>query len=262
MKKLFFALLLLPISFSSKGYNPIWANIDKRLINGVIAANTNAASVEKFFIKGNPKYGAKNLGFGWSERNSAIGGGYISLHATFYYYHDTIRSYTVYPQLPDDKHLHKMYMDWYSKGFSTTGGTIIPYLFGEQNILKPIKQYNKYQTQISQQLLEYMSPTSGDTYGYYGGYANTILQNREAFNKIKNQLTPELAIALLYSINPISRLTGIEYYLKNKSLFNNQAEIEDWAESIYNEVPKVDTLNGCIGSLEDARLLVLMYSSK
>ena len=59
-----------------------------------------------------------------------------------------------------------------------------------------------------------MSPASGLYYGGRGGFSMNLLQNRELFMGLENKLTKELVIQLMYSINPASRLTAIEYYYK------------------------------------------------
>ncbi len=114
---------------------------------------------------------------------------------------------------------------------------------------------------VSDKILEYATPNSGTVYGFFSGYNGTILKNRKAFIEIRDNLTNDQVIFLMYSINPVSRLTAFEYYIKNRKSFIEQASIEEWMEINLKEVPIVETSFGCIRESFDTRTLLQMYSS-
>ncbi|MBP9070077.1 MAG: hypothetical protein KBG47_11255, partial [Bacteroidia bacterium] len=101
----------------------------------------------------------------------------------------------------------------------------------------------------------YMSPESGLLYGYKGN-SGYYFQNRQAFINIKKHLNTESVILLMYSINPASRLTAIEYYLNHKQDFSETNKIDNWVETIFKKFPQTNTLRGCIMGPVDTRQLV------
>lgn len=103
-----------------------------------------------------------------------------------------------------------------------------------------------------------MTPTSGTMYGYAGG--GMIMQNRKAFLEIKDSLTNEQLILLLYSINPASRLTAIEYYWKRKGSLGNNEAIDKWVEQNFKEMPTVKSMSGCFSVTEETKSFVYMHS--
>ena len=105
-----------------------------------------------------------------------------------------------------------------------------------------------------------MSPLTGLYYGYGGGLPPTTLPNRKEFNEIKDSLTNEEIIALLYSINPVSRLTAIEYCIKKNNPIINERKIKKWIDKIYTEVPRISTMYGCIGTMDNSKDLVEKYA--
>jgi len=63
----------------------------------------------------------------------------------------------------------------------------------------------------------------------------------------------------MYAINPASRLTAIEYYLKHKELFSSQEEINKWIGMNFKEIPKINTMRGCFLVTEDPETLFPLY---
>lgn len=256
-----FTLLLFIQTVSAS--NPFWVHKDKKLIKGITQLNrTNPQGVEQYFIQKCDTTKEK-LGFGWTMWTPQIGGGYIGISATFIYYLDSIVSYTIKPRMPEEKGLIKKYKNWYQDSFTFESGRILPFIYNSDNILQPLKEYNGKVTPqtVPRKVLEYMTPNSGTMYGYVGGYGGKLIQNRKAFIEIKDSLTNDQVIFLMYSINPASRLTAIEYYLKHKDSFTNQQTLDEWIEKNFTEMPKIETLFGCIQELFDTRTLVYMYST-
>ena len=65
----------------------------------------------------------------------------------------------------------------------------------------------------------------------------------------------------MYSINPASRLTAVEYYYKNKDKFLNSIEINNWIDTIFTETPTIETLSGCVVRINNSRFLVEKYTT-
>jgi len=254
-------LTILTFTFASLktfAYNPFWTHADKKLIIAITNLDKNNPKEIEQYFKQKRESTKENLGFGWTLWSPGIGGGYISISATFYYYHDSLVSYTLTPQLPEEKGLLKRYKKWYKNYFEYSNSSIQAIKFNEIAILRPLKEYKGNLKSVSSKILDYMTPTSGTMYGYAGG--GMIMQNRVAFNKIKSNLTNEEVIFMLYSINPASRLTAIEYYWKHKDAFRKQESVDEWIEQNFKEMPNVDSMLGCSSVTENTRSYVYMYS--
>ncbi|MCB2377952.1 hypothetical protein LGH70_10195 [Hymenobacter sp. BT635] len=236
--------------------------MDKKIIdevNSVVKASPRA--VERYFIKRLRE--ADNLGFGWKVRGSAVGGGYISIKAKFYYRNDTLVSYSVFPELPDESKLKNTYANWYAPAFIVDSIEIKPFRYNDALLSTPLATYHEpySSTSMTKAIAAYMSPESGLEYGTYGGYSSSMLQNRKNFTNLQDSLSSGQVLLMMHAVNPASRLTAIEYYLKNKKLFTNQPHIEQWIETVFRELPEVKSLQGCMGGMYNARMLVSWYSS-
>jgi hypothetical protein len=251
-----------------------WEESDRKIISVVTSINKqNPKEVEAAFSKGLeiPK---ENLGFGWKQSIMALAGGHITIWAYIYYYDDSIVSYKIQPAIPSDNNLKKQYLQWYGPTYSLFDTIIYqqrnrevvriimkPYKYNENGILKPLKQFANYSdVKLSNEILKYMSPESGLSYGWGGGMPPTIFPNRKTFNSIKDSLTIDEVTALLYSINPASRLSAIELCIKKQYPILKNPTIARWIDKLYTEVPQMYTLNGCIGNMQDSRQLVEQYS--
>ena len=260
MNLLFHVLLILQIGFAP---NPFWVRLDKKLIKGITQTEKSSPdSLEAFFLKKN-KREIIDLGFGWSVWETTRRGGYISIYADFYYFHDEIIAYRIIPELPDEESLKKKYKNWYSPYFEFEGKDILPLEFQERIIKEPLKYYyeNNDSLEVNNEVKYYMSPRSGLRYGYSGGISGNLLLNRKLFKGIKGILNNKEVILLMHSVNPASRLTAIEFYLQNKENFSENFEIEQWIEKIYLETPTIETLSGCMVEIQNSRKLVEMYAN-
>ncbi|NME72428.1 hypothetical protein [Flammeovirga aprica] len=268
MRKFLILLLFFTCSISLFACNPFWVKADKKLIKGIVALDkNNPAEIAHFFIsqtihKSNTT--KKNLGFGWEIWRSGIGSGYIGISATFIYHNDSVVSYSINPKMPKEKALIKRYKKWYLEEFEFESSQIQPIVYHKYFVEKPLKYYDGKLTERStpQQIAHYMSPFSGTTYGdKILGLVDSYLTNRKAFLSIKDNLTTEQVILMMYSINPASRFTAIEYYMKNKADFNNTEKIEEWIEINYKEIPNINISGGCSRVLSvETRTLVEMIS--
>jgi hypothetical protein len=253
-------LLAFTITFQSFGQNPFWVRIDKKQFYNLNQIDkSKPKDVETHFIKHTKNKQVKQqLGFGWSVWKSNLPGGYVSVQGVFFYYKDTLVSYLLSSRLPSEHKLIDKYTTWAKGTFKVDSNKIIPYEFQRENLLRPLQEYNGSfkPDNLSEDILEYMSPNSGTMYGYYGGIANEELQNRQYFNSIKNKLTVDEVYAIMYSINPASRLTAVEYYKRNLDKFENKKIFEDRIKIIYKETPLVSTFIGCIGEIWESGRLV------
>jgi hypothetical protein len=260
-------LLILTLQVSAVSIpNPFWVALDKKLIKNLSKIDKSSPKeFEKYFLRARrEKITLKqNLGFGWKMWNAGVGGGYIHISANFYYFKDSIISYSITPNLPDEKMLIKKYTDWYSSFFQSKGNELLPYKFQEEEIMKPLIElpYSLIPKNIPPNLLKYMSPKSGTLYGYSGGYGNDILPNRKLFQKLNPILNKDHIIFAMFAINPASRFTAIETYIKNKKEFVYSEKIEYWIEQNFEEIPKIKTLMGCSMESWSSRFLVRMMLS-
>lgn len=255
-----FTLIILSVHLTGFGQNPLWVAKDRKLINQISHVIDNPILIQKIF---EPKIwtGMNNLGFGYAMINTTAPGGYISINCTFYYLQDSLIGYAVYPRLPSESKLKNKYLEWYRAGFQLDSMTVEPYFYNIEFMRQPLSQF---QLEISNnpKILEYASPESGIRYGDKGGLPLSFLLNRRLFIDLEDELNNELVLQLLYSKNPASRLTAIEYYYKNKDKFENRTQIEEWVETVFNELPYVSTIFGCIGTQEKARVLVDMFTKE
>ena len=245
-------------------YNPFWVHLDKKLINGIVKLDKNCPqSIEQYFIKQKCKIKKENLGFGWTMWSPEIGGGYISISAKIYYYYDSIVSYTLIPELPTEIGLIKKYLKWYCNCFEYNNAGILPYEYNKEQIFRPLAEYNGTLTPhtIPCKILQYMSPKSGTEYAINGNYGAKIPENRKEFAEIKDSLSNDQIVLLMYSINPASRFVAIEYYFKSREQFSDTTTINKWVEKNFTEIPKVEVLMSCTYSyLWDTKTLIEMYS--
>lgn len=257
MRHLVFILTLFFASIQTFANNPFWIHSDKKLISAVIKIDkNNPREVEQLFKNQRIQKcdtTKENLGFGWTMWTPGIGGGYTSISAVFFYYHDSLICYTLKPDLPEEKRLQRRYKKWYNNFFSYSNSEIQPFKFNELAILKPLKEFDGTFKNITEKIVNYMTPFSGIMYGYAGG--SGIMRNRKAFLEIKDSLTNDQVILLMYSINPASRLTAIEYYLKHKENFSLHQQIDKWIDLVFSEIPIVKTMNGCFPISETTETL-------
>jgi hypothetical protein len=267
MKQLLYIATLFLFVQTASAFNPFWVHTDKRLIKRVVQLDKNNPQAVEHYFSGQKtqknEIEKEKLGFGWTMRTFWKSGGYISISATFFYYHDTIVSYSINPQMPEEGGLIKRYKTWYQGSFSFESYEISPFYYKPDKILKPLNEYKGTLTPqaVNRKIVEYMTPYSGRMYGYAGGYSNRPLQNRKAFIGLGDSLTNDQVVFLMYSLNPASRFTAIEYYLRHKDSFSNQQALDEWMELNFNEIPTIQTLSGCIRESYDTRSLVEMYSS-
>lgn len=248
-------------------YHPFWVLKDKKIIRDIVHLDKNNPQVvEKHFrsqLFQKRDTAKENLGFGWTMWTPRINGGYVSIYASFIYYNHNIVSYSIFPKMPDETGLIKRYKKWYQDGFSFKSDTIQPYHYNSDSIRRPLKEYTGSLSSegIPKKLVDYMSPHSGTLYGPPGNIRKGLFVNRNAFNRIKDSLTNDQVILLMYSINPASRFTAIEYFFRHLDKFANPHIIYTWVEKNFIEIPQVETFYGCQRFFEPTEAIVRMYST-
>ncbi|WP_420320532.1 hypothetical protein [Flagellimonas sp.] len=241
--------------------NPFWTDKDKRLIKKIVELVDSPNKLNEYFSEKNKSPRNSRLGFGYWTKSSRIGAGYIGISCDFYFFKDSLISYVLKPELPEKKRKKKKYLEWYSNKFEVIDDLQIkPKYYNYDIFKKPLKQFNGELIK-DEQIAYYMSPESGLYYGGGGGFSMNLLQNRKLFKELESSLNKEAVIQLMYSKNPASRLTAIEYYFRNPELFIQEKEnLDKWTEIVFLQVPFIRTLNGCIGGMENSKEITQRYS--
>jgi hypothetical protein len=218
-------------------------------------------SVEGFFASREKYLPPDTLGFGWVKVQKARPGGYTRILADLYYYKDSLYSYVIFSYLPDEEQLVSVYKPILRKLFPENRPYDYSFSHGKHFINLPLAEFRFTGLELdsSSSIQEYMSPESDIVYGTTGGIGGSVLPNRKAFSSIAGHLSTSQIRQIMYSVNPASRLTAIEYYFKHKSHFSEQAEIEAWISKVYKTLPTVRTMYGCIEEYTNARKLVEEY---
>ena len=200
----------------------------------------------------------KELGFGFEQIESSMGKGYISIFYNLILKKGQVKSYELTPQIPSNKLLIERYMKFYSGIFEIKENIIYNRYYNIEKMEKPLGEINS-NILLNENLSFLMTPFSGTRYGFSGGFSGSTFTNRGIFIDESKNITPEVCRKLMNSINPGTRLMGIEYYLKNKTEFKNQDSINNWIDKIYSELPTIETLEGCFVMQRDSKELVSEY---
>jgi len=112
-------------------------------------------------------------------------------------------------------------------------------------------------------LAYYMSPYSGTTYGIRGGRGGQLLENRDRFLGLADDLVRDKsrALYLLRSLNPASRLTAAEFIIRHKAAFPEYEGLLAGAmKRVFANPPKAETMRGSAILREDARKLAFEFA--
>lgn len=236
-----------------------WIKMDSAFIKQVEKSfKLNPLSIEKDL---EPWENSRiNLGFGYSLIEHSMGKGYVSIFYTLIYKDKKLVSYVLKPQMPNDSRLIQRYLAFYKGLFDIENFRPKNLYFGYMEMSKPLEAFEN-NLNFTQQFDYFMTPYSGVIYGDYGGIGNEILENREAYNTVKNSINENILFYLLKSINPATRLCAAEFYYSNMETFKQKELIDRLIEKNFKELPKITTMSGCILYFEDAkRVLNLMLS--
>lgn len=199
-----------------------------------------------------------NLGFGYEQIESSMGKGYAGIYYNLILKNEQVISYEFTPDFPRNKSLTERYLKLFIGIFKIDDGIIYNRYYNINEMENPLGNTHE-NISLNDNLKYLMTPFPGVRYGYYGGFGGSIFDNRNIFlNEIEN-INPEICITLMYSKNPATRLMAIEYYLKNKPDFENYNSLNKWIDTIYTELPTIETLEGCFVKQSDSKELVSDY---
>lgn len=263
MKKLSLVLFLLVSSHVVFSVNPIRVQKDKALMRSIVKLDKlNPIDVEAFFRRKSRNGKEENLGFGWKMWATQINKGYVSVKAYFYYRNDSLMNYSIRVFPPSEMELLQQYTQWSRDHFGDSLLLFDPRIMRYQKGLMILPFYRGVISidSLSKNVLEYLSPESGVEYGYRSGSEGVIPENRRAFNDLKDDLTEEEVLLLMYSVNPATRFTAMEIYIKDRRNLEYDVEILEWMELNFTEIPFVMTYFGCIGKEMSTKRAVYLYS--
>lgn len=112
---------------------------------------------------------------------------------------------------------------------------------------------------VREALAYYMSPYSGTLYGLRGGEAGQLLENRDRFLGVAAIIAADRRLTrwLVRSVNPATRLTAVEFILRNQAGFPDFEKLQLTVfRSAYAHPPRAATMRGGRESSEDPRKLV------
>lgn len=261
MLKLYLMIILAsaPFAFSdellaSKMEYKKWEQMDLDLVQNFFNQINQMDSIgHKYW---NSKLNSEEeLGYGYTIKHGSITAGTITLSIDFVYKDSefltgkfTIRNPNSLDSTPklkaelEGKFLLKNDMEYL-------------YYLNRRESYTPLKTFTKSLPVSMRPLLE---PYGSLVYGYKGGFANSVIANRKAFYELTENATNIEFEQLLYSLNPVTRLMASEYFVNNPDFQTSgiKAQIKRNIQS----VEKLNTLNGCIMSVEQTDSLFEKYS--
>ena len=244
--------------FDSKPINENWITKDSLFLSELTDILKNNESDIIDILKIGKDDRRTELGFGFEQIEEKIGKGYAGIFYNLILKEGEVISYEFTPNLPSNKNLTERYLKLYSGIFEINENIINKRYFNITEMESPLKNMNS-NISLNENLKFLMTPFSGTRYGYSGGYGGSIFKNRAIFLEEYKNITPEVCLILMNSINPGTRLMAIEYYMKNKSDFKNQDLINNWIDEVYSELPTIETLEGCLVMQRDSKELVSEY---
>ncbi len=198
------------------------------------------------------------LGFGYEKIKGSMGKGYVSIFYNLIFKEGQVISYEFSPQLPRNKSLTKRYKKLYSGIFKIENNIIYNRYYNIEEMENSFGNLNS-DISLNENLKFLMTPFSGTRYGFSGGYGGSIFVNRKIFLYERKNITPEVCQFLMNSKNPGTRLMAIEYYIKNRSEYKDTESIDKWIETVYSELPRIATMDGCFLISRDSKELVSEY---
>jgi hypothetical protein len=253
LRSIVISTLLICISqfCKAQNINEGWVREDSLFIDQVKQAyNSDPLSIEKSI---EPWENARvNLGYGYSVIQSSTGKGYVSIFYTCVYKDRKLISYMLDPQMPHDDRLTYRYISFYKVLFKIENNWSMDLYFGYEKMTKPLEESENV-LKVSDALGFLMTPFSGIVYGDFEGFDDQIVENRRAYNKVKDSINEKELLYLLRSINPATRLTAAEHYFKNIDNYLQHSLIERLIEDNYKELPAIQTISVDLVNEEDAK---------
>jgi hypothetical protein len=199
----------------------------------------------------------RSLGFGYALAEHYVGKGYLGFGCQMLYLNDKLVSFRVAPSMAPDEKLDAIYAEMLGDMFRANhDGTFEPFCFGMEAATSALPGC-EVEVKMSTNMQFFCSPFSGIRYGTIGGYTGAYLENRSAYHKVADEMDATTCLRLLYSINPATRLTAYEHYRRHAvAMAAVQSKVEGRMLKVFEEVPRIETLRGCIVREEDSRQLL------
>jgi hypothetical protein len=233
--------------------HPDWIDADREFVAQVKTALRNDPQRADQVLLPFPVE-RKNLGFGYALADRYVGKGYLGFGCQMLYLNDKLVSFRLAPSMAQHKELDAIYSEMLRDAFRVRqDGTFEPLCYGIEAATSALPGCD-VEVKMSTNMQFFCSPFSGIQYGTRGGYAGGYLQNRMAFLQVADEIDATTCLRLLYSINPATRLTAYEYYrLHPATMAAVQRQVESRMRKVFEEVPRIETLRGCIVRQEDSR---------
>lgn len=210
---------------------------------------------------------AEDLGFGYSMRETMTSGAYVTTRLQIVLKDGVPVSFAASPRMPFPyKKLQKNYRKFYAPLFKfDASGTPRPYYWRLDAVAGAIEDSTVFRRlaprfplkQAAREQLEFlMSPYSGVDYGCGARMGAQPYENRELFNKLRPQMSYRVAVVLLRSVNPATRLMALEVM---KREFPKKLELKSLSrdvETILKSFPMVMTRHEGMRRPENARALM------
>ena len=245
-KVLILLFLSATISYSQKNF---FENKDNWLINNIVEKVDSSEQLLKFYKKYTNAPNHVYLGFKHNVFFSVVQGNKIRFECEFYFYKDSLISFVLRPKIKGKDQSKKKYFNLLKGRFKIENDSVIEPLKYNFDYLKEPLDYFVGEKLSNKEIDYYMSTESGLNYGIKSPGSFTIpttLENRENFLKL-NSKTPELILQLMYSKNPASRFTAIEYYYRNMNKFEDKdvKVINSWIKKVFKDIPEIKRVEGC-----------------
>ena len=210
---------------------------------------------------------AEDLGFGYSMRETMTTGAYVTTRLQIVLRNGVPVSFAATPRMPFPyKKLQKNYKKFYSPLFKfDASGAPLPYYWRLSAVAMAIEDSTIFRrlaprfperTAQREQLDFLMSPYSGVDYGCAGRMGSAPYENRQLFNQLRPKMTYRIAVVLLRSVNPATRLMALEFMKKE---FPKKLELKSLArdvETTLKNFPMVMTRHEGMRRPENARALL------
>lgn len=256
MASRFLLIFLLSLGFSkSVAQKPLRVKAENRFLDSMSLLIDSPPKLRQFLYLNSSEYESGyndkiDLGFGQYSAFFELQIGKIYLECSFMLNEDSIVSYTIQPMLSFSKNRKKRtflkHQNWLK--VDSLGYALPITKLNEQYFQEPLLGYRGIYDSINipEYLREYMSFYSGRAYGYLCVGCNfSILRNRSFFLLIEDSLGYEETKLLLYAKNPASRLTAVEFFIRNEGVWNIEPMVNKRMEEVL-EVKDSMFSNSCI----------------
>jgi hypothetical protein len=241
------------MSLGEEAIHEDWIEADRSFVAQVKAVLRNEPQhADRVLLP--PPVDRRNLGFGYSLASHYVGKGYLGFACQMLYSNDTLVSFRLAPGMAPDNRLNAAYEDMIGDVFrSNHDGTFKPFYYNSEAAVAALPGCDA-KVKMNTNMQFFCSPFSGIRYGTIGGYVGAYLENRRAYLKVADEIDGATCLRLLYSINPATRLTAYEHFLRHPvALKAVQSQVESRMRKVLEEVPRIETMKGCIVCQENSR---------